>query len=113
MCYSIIGGCMHVVIDKKKYELVDSISFYERFKGLMFVHDFDYCMRFKRCNSIHTFFMSTSIDVVMTDYDNNVLFVFKDVSPWRVILPKKGVYSVYELPGGSIKNDIKKIKVCE
>ena len=95
----------------KKYSLVDCTSFYSRFKGLMFTRDFDFCMRFSRCNSIHTFFMVTNIDVVMTDKDNNVLFIFKNVKPWRVILPKKNVFNVYELPGGSITKDIKKVKV--
>ena len=102
---------MHITIGKKKYNLIDCVDFYSRFKGLMFTKDFDYCMRFSKCNSIHTFFMYTNIDVVMTDKDDNVLFIFKDVKPYRVILPKKGVYSVYELPSGSIKKDIKKVKV--
>lgn len=112
MCYIIIGDFMYVLIKNKKYDLVDCISFHDRFKGLMFTNDFDYCMRFSKCNSIHTFFMKTSIDVVMTDKDDNVLYVFKSVKPWRVILPRKGVYSTYEFPGGSIDN-IKKIKVCD
>lgn len=104
---------MYVLIDKKKYSLIDCVSFYDRFKGLMFTRDFDYCMRFSHCNSIHTFFMSVCIDVVMTDKDNNVLYVFKNVSPFRVILPKKNVFNVYELPSGSVKNNIKKVKVCD
>ena len=56
--------------------------------------------------------MKTNIDVVMTDKDDNVLFIFKDVKPWRIIFPKKGVYSTYEFPSGSIGN-IKKLKVGE
>ncbi len=104
---------MHVIIDKKKYNLIECITFTERFKGLMFTKEFNYCMRFKKCNSIHTFFMSTKIDVIMTDKDNNVLYTYKNLSPWKIILPKKGVYSVYELPHNSIKNNIKKVKVCD
>ena len=107
------GDFMKVLIDKKKYSLVDCISFSERFKGLMFVKNFDYCMRFGKCNSIHTFFMSTNIDVVMTDKDDNVLYVFKNVKPWRVILPKKNVCNVYVLPSGSITTNIKKVKIGE
>ena len=104
---------MHILINKKKYNLIECNDFYSRFKGLMFVKDFDYCIMFKKCNSIHTFFMSTCIDVVMTDKDDNVLYIFKSVKPWRVILPKKNVYSVYELPAGTINKNIKKIKVGE
>ncbi len=104
---------MYILVDKKKYDLVDCTTFYSRFRGLMFTREFDYCMKFGKCNSIHTFFMSTSIDVVMTDINNNVLYVFKNVKPWKVIFPKKGVFNTYELPGGSIKSNIKKVKVCD
>ena len=90
---------------------VDCVDFYSRFKGLMFTNQFDYCMRFKNCSSIHTFFMKVNIDVIMTDKDNNVLFTFRGLKPWKVIFPKAGVYNVYELPSGSIKSDIKKVKV--
>lgn len=105
------GDYMNVSVCRKKFNLIDCIDFYSRFKGLMFTKDFDYCMRFSKCNSIHTFFMYVPIDVVMTDKDDNVLFVFKNVKPYRVILPKKNVYNVYEFPAGSIKNNIKKVKV--
>ena len=107
------GGFMHVLIGKRKYDLIDCVDFYSRFKGLMFTNSFDYCMRFGKCNSIHTFFMSTNIDVVMTDKNDNVLFIFKNVKPWRLIIPKKGVYCTYELPAGSIQTNIKKVKVCD
>ena len=70
------GDFMHVIIDKTKFNLIDCVSFSSRFMGLMFTRDFDYCMRFRKCNSIHTFFMKTNIDVVMTDKDDNVLYVF-------------------------------------
>ena len=107
------GDFMYVLIGRKKYDLVDCVDFYSRFQGLMFTKSFDYCMRFGRCRSIHTFFMKTNIDVIMTDKDDNVLYIFKCVKPWKVILPKKGVYNTYELPGGSIKTNIKKVKVCD
>jgi uncharacterized membrane protein (UPF0127 family) len=58
---------------------------------------------FKKCNAIHTFFMYQPIDVIMTDVDNNILYMYENLPPWRVILPKKGVCYTYELPVGSIK----------
>lgn len=105
------GDFMHILIGRKKYDLIDCVSFYSRLRGLMFTNSFNYCMRFGKCNSIHTFFMSANIDVIMTDKDDNILYIFKDVKPWRVILPKKNVCNVYELPSGSISNNIKKVKV--
>jgi uncharacterized membrane protein (UPF0127 family) len=36
------------------------------------------------CNSIHSFFMAFSIDVVYLDKNNTVLRIIKDMRPWRV-----------------------------
>lgn len=105
------GDLMYILVDNKKMKVYDCDDFYSRFKGLMFTKNFDYGLRLSKCNSIHTFFMMTSIDVVMTDGDNNVLFVYKNVKPWRIILPKKGVVNTYELPNGTIKKNIKKINI--
>ena len=53
---------------------------------------------FDKCNSIHTFFMKENIDVIMCDNDNKVLFVYKDLTKNKIILPKKGVRKVFETP---------------
>ena len=36
------------------------------------------------CNSIHSFFMSFSIDVLYLDKNNTVLRVIEDMPPWRI-----------------------------
>lgn len=105
------GGYMNVVINNKKIEVHDCTSFQSRFMGLMFTRNFNYGLRFGKCNSIHTFFMLEDIDVVMTDKDDNVLHIFKCIKPFRVILPKKGVYNTYEFPGGTVTSDIRMIKI--
>jgi hypothetical protein len=61
----------------------------------------DYGLCFPKCNSIHTFFMFQSIDVVMTDESNKILYIYRNFKPWKVILPKKNVYFTYELPSNS------------
>lgn len=91
-------------IEIKKYD-----NFFDKFKGLMFKKNFDYGVRI-RCNGIHTFFMKENIDVILTDKDNNVLFIYKNLKPWKIVLPKKGVYYTYEVPSGIINLDIKKIE---
>lgn len=60
----------------------------------------DYGLLLRNTNGIHTCFMFQCIDVVLFDKNFNVLFVFCDVKPWRVILPKKGVMYTLELPLG-------------
>ncbi len=77
-------------------------TFFKRLKGLMFVKDFNYVLKFE-CNGIHTFFMKTNIDVILTDKNNNVLYIYQNVKPWKIILPKKNVAYTYEMPAGCLK----------
>ncbi len=70
-------------------------SFKDRLIGNMFKNDIiDMC--FPKCNSVHTFFTKKPIDIIMTDKDYNVLYVFKYIKPYRIILPKKGAYYTFE-----------------
>jgi hypothetical protein len=86
-------------------------TFYTRLMGLMFKKSFDYGLLFPKCNSIHTFFMKTNIDVIMTDIEGNVLYTFHNLKPYKIILPKKGVYYTFEFPVGKIDLNVKKIKI--
>ena len=86
---------MHVIVGKKKFNLVDCESFQSRFMGLMFVKDFDYCLRFKKCNSIHTFFMKSNIDVIMTNKENVVIAIYKNVPKNRIIIIRKAHRSYF------------------
>ena len=78
-------------------------DFFTRLKGFMFKKNINYCLCFPKCNSIHTFFMLTNIDVVMTDKNNNILYTYHNLKPNKIILPKKNVYYTYELPAGYLK----------
>lgn len=97
-----------------KIEIYEAKSFRERLLGLMFKKNINYCLLFRRCNSIHTFFMRENIDVVMTDKNNKIIFIKQNMKKNRIILPQKNVYNTYEFPAKFIKNlkvgDILKIK---
>lgn len=99
MCYIINGDYM---IDK--ITIYEAKTFKERLFGLMFKKNIDYCLLFKNCNSIHTFFMKENIDVVMTDKNNKILYIKKNMKKNRIILPKRGVYKTYEFPSNFIKD---------
>lgn len=58
----------------------------------------NYALLFNNCNSIHTFFMISNIDVILCNDDNIIMYYYKNVRPNRIIFPKKGVTCVYELP---------------
>lgn len=65
-------------------------KFKDRLIGLMFKKNINYCLCFKKCNSIHTFFMKEDIIVVFTDKNKNILKIKK--TPKNRILFCKGAY---------------------
>jgi len=93
---------MEIIVDNKKINLIIAGSFLKRLKGFMFLKDINYALRFKT-NSIHTFFMKENIDVVMTNKNNKVLYIFKNVKKNKIII-KKDTYFTYEFPGNFINN---------
>jgi len=87
-----------------RIKVIEAKSFKQRLFGLMFKKNIDYCLLFNKCNSIHTFFMKENIDVVMTDKNNNVLYIKKNLKKNSIIFPKKGIYKTYEFPANFIKD---------
>lgn len=78
----------------------------------MFKKQFDFCLCLPKCNSIHTFFMLKNIDVIMTDKNYNILYIYKNVKPYRIILPKRHVYYTFEFPNNLFNFKLnEKIKV--
>lgn len=112
--YAIVSlvNIMKLCINDKKIELKEANTFFKELRGLMFKKHINYALKF-RCNGIHTFFMESNIDVILTDKHNNVLYTYKDLKRRRIILPKKDVYYTYELPPNTINEDIKKIRIVD
>ena len=94
---------MTVLIDDKKVNVIVAKSFFKRFIGLMFKRKkVDYGLYFPKCASVHTFFMFQNIDIIMTDQNDIITEIYKDVTPNRVIL---GVgYGTYEFASGTVNN---------
>lgn len=53
-----------------------------------------------RCNSIHTFFMKFSIDVIFVNKNDRVIKVLHRLKPWRLCRPYLGASCCIELPSG-------------
>lgn len=84
-------------------QIKEAKTFFQKLKGLMFQKNFNYILKFK-ANGIHTFFMKTNIDVVLTDKNNKILYIYKNLKPNKIILPKKNVKYTYEMPVDYVKN---------
>ncbi|MFA4889693.1 MAG: DUF192 domain-containing protein [Candidatus Omnitrophota bacterium] len=54
------------------------------------------------CNSIHTFFMRFSIDVLFVDKDNRIIKIIPNFQPWRLSAVSWRSSYVIELPAGVI-----------
>lgn len=89
---------MKLIYQKKEIELIECKKFYQRFKGFMFQRNIQNALLFDHCNSIHTFFMKEPIDVILCNKENIILYYYKNLPPNHIVLPKKGVKKVYELP---------------
>ena len=89
---------MKLIYNNKDIDIIECNSFYTRLKGFMFQKEINHALLFNKCNSIHTFFMKSNIDVIMCNKDNKILYFYHNLSKRKVILPKKNVYKIIELP---------------
>ena len=89
---------MKLIYNNMDINLVECKSFFSRLKGFMLKKKIDHALLFNRCNSIHTFFMKTNIDVIMCDNDNNILYFYSNLGKDKIVWPKKKVVKVIELP---------------
>ena len=89
---------MDLIYNEKKINILECKSFFSRLKGFMFKEKIEYAILFNNCNSIHTFFMKSNIDVIMCDKNNNIIHYYNDLGKNKIILPKKNVFKTIELP---------------
>lgn len=56
----------------------------------------------KPCCSIHTFFMKFAIDVLFVNKKNEIVALYENVKPWRILPIHPVSHYVIELPAGTI-----------
>ena len=94
----LIGENMKLIYQNKEINLTECTTFLSRLKGFMFTKNIDKALLFNKCNSIHTFFMKTNIDVILCNQDNKILYYYNNLKPNKIILPQKNITKVFELP---------------
>ena len=66
---------MKIILKNKEINVKTCQKFKDRLLGMMFKKEkLNYGLCFPKCNSIHTFFMRDSIDVIMTNKENKILY---------------------------------------
>ena len=106
---------MKLIIDEEKIDIKKCTKFKDRLIGLMFTKKkINNCLLFPKCNSIHTFFMFQNINVIMTDKNYKITKIYKNLKPWKIIMPKKNTYYTFELTKNIDKLKINdQIKICD
>ena len=79
-----------------------------RMKGLMFSSTLPDCDGFliNPCNSIHTFFMRYSLDVVFLDKNFKIIKVIYDLTPWKLTWFYFKATQVLEMKAGTLKRNL-------
>jgi uncharacterized membrane protein (UPF0127 family) len=65
------------------------------------------------CNSIHTFFMRYSLDIIFLSNGNEVIKVIRNLKPWRMTRIYFKARKTLELPAGNLPLDIKEGDILE
>lgn len=65
------------------------------------------------CNSIHTFFMRYSLDIVFIGSNNKVIKIIRDLRPWRMTWLYFKARKTLELPAGKLPLDLREGDILE
>ena len=91
------------------HKMIVANNMLSRMKGLMFSSKLPDCDGFliSPCNSIHTFFMFYSLDILFLDKDFQIVKVLYDLSPWRMTWVYFKARHVLEMKAGMLKKDLR------
>ncbi len=103
----VLEGCgiMKIVINRRKIPMQVLTKKWERFKGYMWKLDpitLGLCYPKKRYFS--TYFYCQSIDLVMTDKNYKILYLYKRLRSEKRIFFKRKVYYTFVLPADSCQD---------
>ena len=103
---------MYLQVKRIKIKLIELTKFWDRFKGLKFVFEpLNYAIRFPKKKFVTTNFLCQKIDIVLTDKEDNILYMYENMKTEKYIFPKRKVYNVYFLPLNTVKNLTKNTKL--
>ncbi len=93
---------IYVKIGSKKIKTEVLTSFKERIKGFRFqLEPIKTGLCYPKKKSINTYFLCQNIDIVITDKNHSILFIYQNIHSEKIILRKKKAYYIYELPAFS------------
>lgn len=96
---------MYLKVKNKKIKIKELTTFWERFKGLKFILEpIDYGIKFPHKKFSTTNFLCQKIDVILTDKEEKILYIYEKLRTEQYIFPMRKVYNTYFLPLGTAAN---------
>lgn len=90
---------MKIVIDQKKIKINTIIGFINRFKCLKFkLEPIDEGYLYPNHRRCSTYYFCQKVDIVMTDSEDNILYMYPNLKTEKRIHYKRRVYNTYILP---------------
>ena len=94
---------MKLIINKKKLNIIEMTKPLEKLKGIKFILEpINEAYRFTS-HYANTYFLFQRVDVIMTNEENKVLYIYSNCKTEKFIFPKLKVKYVYFLPLGVSK----------
>ncbi len=95
----------YLQLKNKKIKFNTLTSLKDRIKGFRFQLDpITTGLCYPKKKSITTYFLCQNIDIVITDKDFKILFIYQNIRSEKVIFRKKKAYYIFELPAFSSKD---------
>lgn len=90
------------------HKMVTAQNIFSRMMGLMFSAELPDCDGFliSPCNSIHTFFMRYSLDILFLDKNFKIVKAIYGLSPWRMTWIYLKSSHVLEMKAGTMKKGL-------
>lgn len=106
---------MYIKLQNKKVNIRNLTKFKERFISYKFyLEPIKDGLCFPKKRWFHTYLYCQKVDIIMTDKDNKILYMYPNLKSERKIFPKRKVYYTYVFPANSTKEykvgDVLKIK---
>ncbi len=90
---------MKLIVNKKKINIEKVDGFFNRFKLMRFKFEtLDIGYLLTKRKYLNTYLYCQRVDVVMTDKDNKILYLYSNLKSEKRIFFKRKVYNTYILP---------------
>ena len=90
---------MKLVINNKKINIEKIDGFFNRFKLMKFrLEKLENGFLLSKRKYLNTYLYCQKVDVVMTDKDNKILYLYSNLKSEKIIFFKKKVFNTYILP---------------